>query len=239
MASSAGLVVDIVADAESTITPAKLAATAAVAGGVELQSMWRQAYSLHQASWVAMAIIAGEACARIGTREPGQEPITLDDVAALFEKHRTYISKMARVYEMILKPRIDVQGENATFPIEQSFYELACDAAKFTGRSALEFIDEAEDIKSGERLTVREFRQLLLDKGSLPKTEAPNGSNALAARLAASLQDIVGTPDDVQDAAIKILADDLPEVLTGVEAVVERMRKRRTAVLKKTRTRER
>lgn len=219
---STALVVDLVGKKEAYASLAKIAREA---DANALAELFGQAQQLHQTAWVSMAIICGEAM--VVAKRDG---VTAEDVAGLFDCHPTLVRRAAKLYDYVVRPRIEEQGDQAAFPIKAAtYYEAMCDAADFTGRPALDFVKEAED---NPRVSAAEFRRKLIEEGSLPPSaamqDAPtrDASKALAALRVLS---------KMEPKAMKRLArmwdDPLPELIEAVTATMSQVADLRTAQL--------
>lgn len=216
------LVVDLVGKREAY---AKLAKIARKSNADELAALFGQARQLHQSAWVSMAIICGEAM-----QAAKRESITADDVAGLFDCHPTLIRRAAKVYDYVIQPRIEEQGDNAAFPIwQQTFYEAVCDAADYTGRPALDFVREAEDNRT---VSAAEFRRRLIDEGSLPPTAAMHDEVTREARKGfGALRVLLGLDAKALKKIASMWDQDLPTMLDQAETILVTLRSQREEAL--------
>ena len=152
---------------------------------------FKQVRDVFQGSWMSMAVCVGMAQEKAG---PG-EAVT-EDLARLFEMHKSRISRLGKIYREILLPRFELLGKDAKFYIKEiSFYEAAVDAATRTGQPAIELLEIAEENKiNNPKYSVRKFRdEIKLDGGG----KYEKGAISLAVDFANSLSEIATTPDDV------------------------------------------
>jgi hypothetical protein len=159
---------DTLARFDRTLTPAIFDQAARAADDETLIGLWQYAKTVYHASWVAMSICAGIALER-SAKTGGT--LTMAQLGKAFEVDKSEISRAAKVYRHIVKPRIEAHGVNAAFPIwARTFYELAADAAENTGLSALDLIKEVEDRKAnnGGKYTSLDFREDLIQRRLLP-----------------------------------------------------------------------
>ena len=152
---------------------------------------FRQVRDVFQGSWMSMAVCVGLAQDRAG---PG-EAVT-EELAKLFEMHKSRISRLGKIYREILLPRFEQMGKSAKFYLKEiSFYETAADAATRTGESAIKLLELAEENKlNNPKYSVRKFRDdIKLDNGG----KYEKGAMSLALDFANSISEIATTPDDV------------------------------------------
>lgn len=152
---------------------------------------FKQVRDVFQGSWMSMAVCVGLAQEKAG---PG-EAVT-EELAKMFEMHKSRISRLGKIYREILLPRFEQMGKDAKFYIKEiSFYEAAADAATRTGESAISLLEIAEENKiNNPKYSVRKFRdEIKLESGD----KYSKGAMSLALDFANSLSEIATTPDDV------------------------------------------
>lgn len=181
----------------------------------QLVRMFQQARSLNQNSWLAMAIVCGEAVSRVG-----EDRLGFRRLARALECHKSEVVRLVRVYREIIKPRIERDGDGATFPVTQMvYYTLACEAAAQSpekSATALELFERAEIARDGERrFTSREFRETLISEGYLKR--GPSALEDGAARALEALRVLSEIPDDVVERVGAVALDVATEVRRQIE----------------------
>ena len=152
---------------------------------------FKQVRDVFQGSWMSMAVCVGLAQEKAG---PG-ESVT-EELAKMFEMHKSRISRLGKIYREILLPRFEELGKDAKFYLKEiSFYEAAADAATRTGEPAIKLLEIAEENKiNNPKYSVRKFRdEIKLENNS----KYEKGAMSLALDFANSLSEIATTPDDV------------------------------------------
>lgn len=175
----------------------------------QLVEMFGQARSLHQNSWIAMAIVCGEAISRVGADRMGYRRLS-----KALGVHKTEVVRLVDVYRGVIRPRLERDGDGALFPLQQqTYYVLACEAARHSqGKAtALELIERVEAKRTGvvapddptprptTRYTTAEFRNDLVADGLLRRPEAE--AEDAAERLLAALRTLADAPPDVIERA--------------------------------------
>ncbi len=171
----------------------------------QLAEMFGQARSLHQNSWIAMAIVCGEAISRTGDDRMGYRRL-----AKALSVHKTEVVRLVDSYRGVIRPRLQRDGDAALFPLQQqSYYTLACEAAKQSGGAvtALELIERVEAKRTGvegaddptprpsTRYTTSDFRNDLIAQGLVKRPEAE--AEDAAERVLAALRTLADAPADV------------------------------------------
>lgn len=214
---------------ETALHPARVDEVVAQATDDDLQLLYLQARMLGRLSWLTMAIVAGHALDRA---EKGQ--LTVTAVAESFGVHKSEISRAAKVYRRIIKPRLEAQGADARFTIDgRTYYEVAIEAADHSGEDVLVLIERAEDHLANGGYSVRRYRQDLIDDGFLPpEDEADTATNAAldarAAALREQLMRLAKFEDDTLMRAAQLYAGDTAfvEALSDCELLLAALRER-------------
>lgn len=211
------------------LTPSALAAAMREASMAELAELHELSLGLYQAAWIGMSIACGIAVQRVRL----DPKLTVEDVAELFRTSRTQVSALARIYEEIVGPRIEQQGDNATFPIRfQVYYDVAVRAAEHTGLPALRFLEEAEDQKAGEPLTASQFRSDLVRRGALPGGDKAAGAEADGRRALAHLRALAEMNDATTEALAAIYDAPVGDYLEAAALALDRLRDARQRVVR-------
>ena len=124
----------------------------------EIVSVFYEAESLGKRAWIAMAICCGVAQERAG-RGDGM----MEKLAKVFSYDKSRVVRLARAYREVIKPRLEMQGSNAQFPlVERGWYETAAENAKRLGREPLALLEDAESkVVDNPRYTQRRWRSEL------------------------------------------------------------------------------
>jgi len=161
--------VEIVEQVDRVMHPAVLDRAAETATTDDLTLMASQAKGLARVAWTTYCIVCAHLVKRIAENGNKRTRKGMTEAAKITDSHISDISRAVQVYERIIKPRIEQYGEMAVFPVHgRSYYELAADAERHSGRSAMRLIEEVEDRLAEGRFSVREFRQYLIEQGAIP-----------------------------------------------------------------------
>lgn len=181
---------DVVQNVEDQLAPGKLTTQFNVANLGDLQSCFGNLRRISQQSWMAEAACIGIAHERIGNKRG-----VISGLAKTFECHRSRISRSSKIYNQIIKPRIEKFGSEAEFLIEErSYYEVACDASERLGTPALELIEVAEENKlNNPSYSLRRFRDDLNKDGK----QDDEGAAKLLRDFAKKWGEVSFTHDDV------------------------------------------
>lgn len=199
---------------ERALHPARVDEVVGAASDSDLQLLYLQARSLGRLAWVTMAIVAGHALDRADAlvADGGPRTTTGAAVSAAFGVHKSEISRMGKIYRRIIKPRLAALSDEANFPIDgRSYYEVAIEAADFSGHDALDLIARAEDGIAAGGFSVRKYRQALTDDGLLPARPVDDDAQTLDTRVAefrALLQRLAAIEDDVVSRAVETCGTD-------------------------------
>jgi hypothetical protein len=188
---------------ERAFDPARFIEVALRTADEQLVELYQQTRRIGGVIWMSTAICCGVAMERGETRASPGSPFSIDALARAFETHTSEISRLAKIYRLLLVPRVAEQGANATFPIRQRrYYELAGDAATYAGQPATEILAMAEDRLAVGRFTAREFKALLLKKKWLPDNGKGTPDSSVP-RVLAHLKALSLVPPDIAAAAIR------------------------------------
>jgi len=188
---------------ELALHPSRVDEVVAAASDSDLQLLYLQARSLGRLSWVTMAIVAGQAVERADAvvASGGPRTATSKAVALAFGVARSEISRAAKIYRRIIKPRLVALGEEANFTIDgRTYYEIAIEASEYSGQEAADLIVRAEDGLAIGGYSCRKFRQALIEDGLLPAPEGAEDGDTLDTRVAelrGLLQRMATIEDDV------------------------------------------
>ena len=101
---------------------------------------------LGQASWLALSVCVGVSYEQDGGFK-GEGSIQKTCEKLGISRQSGY--RLLAIYEGIVKPRLEAEGAQATFPLEeQAYYVVACEAAKKYKRDPLELLHHAEERKA-------------------------------------------------------------------------------------------
>lgn len=181
------------ADLERHINPAFLVHQLHDADVTAIADVFIEARSLGARAWMATSVCAGLAQARASRGDR-----VLDDLSRLFNLHRSRIARLGAIYRKLLLPRIEEQGEAATFILaEQAWYEIAVEAADALGRDPMELLEEAEEEKlANPRFSTRKWKERL---GLCEHGAMANKLRTVLVRLAGIEDDVIeafrGDPD--------------------------------------------
>lgn len=159
-------------EVERSFNPATVDRMAEGASDEDLSVMAQQVRTLGRVSWTTFCIVCGHLVKRAVQRGGGKRTRRgMAEIAKTIDAHISDVSRAVSVYERIIKPRVERDGIAAQFPVNgRTYYELAADAERFSGKPALEYLEVVEDRLAGGRFSVREFRQFLIDEGAIPAT---------------------------------------------------------------------
>ena len=182
---------DQVSYVDRMINPVEVKQSLEQASVEVIAEAFKQVRDVFQGSWMSMAVCVGLAQEKAG---PG-EAVT-EELARLFEMHKSRISRLGKIYREILLPRFQEMGPDAKFYLKEiSFYEVAADAATRTGESAIKLLEIAEENKiNNPKYSVRKFRDEVSVESN---SKYEKGAMALAADFAHNLSEIATAPDDV------------------------------------------
>lgn len=207
------VVANLPATAERLMHPAKVDEMLEGRTVEELGAFFRSARDLGARAWMSMAIAVGHAQASSDYGDGA-----LDTLSQHFGLHRSRIARLGKIYREIIKPRIEESGDAATFPIgEQSFFEVACEAAPIVARSPVEILAEAEDAKAEDpRYSVRRMREDL----GLVEDDTVAGD---AKKTLALLVKLAATRDETVNAILREMDGEKEVVIRQVMDVVVRL----------------
>lgn len=83
-----------------------------------------------------------------------------DELARAWDTSRSTIYRLAKIYREIVRPRLDAQGANACFVLDEStFYIVAVEQAPKVERPAIELLEHAEEQRTANKsYSIRDFR---------------------------------------------------------------------------------
>ena len=128
-------------------TPAAMVATIAQVENFDtLTACFEDSSSDFVRALVKQAIIAGKAHSLAGYGDGIAKK--LGEKFGISERH---MDRLIRTYREIVLPRLERDGDNATFLLgERMFYDVACEAAPVLQIPAVELIEQAEEKKAND-----------------------------------------------------------------------------------------
>jgi hypothetical protein len=156
-----------------------------------------------------------------------------DELARAWEVSRSTIYRLAKIYREIVRPRLDAQGPDATFVLDEStFYVVAVEQAPKVDRAAIELLEHAEEQRTANKsYSIRDFKDDIAaeiggspDEGST-SSEAPKVDRLLGkvAKLEdSSIDEWAAWARSSQDVRAKIRRCE--EALSAVDRAVQMMR---------------
>lgn len=154
-----------------------------------------------------------------------------DELARAWDVSRSTIYRLAKVYREIVRPRLDAQGANAAFILDEStFYVVAVEQAPKLSRPAIELLEYAEDQRTANKsYSIRDFKDDIAaeiggDQGST-SSEAPK-IDRLLGRIAkvedSDIDDWVAWARSQNDVRKRIQR--VEDALSAVDRAVQLMR---------------
>jgi len=154
-----------------------------------------------------------------------------DELARAWDVSRATIYRLAKIYRDIVRPRLDAQGANAAFVLDEStFYVVAVEQAPKVERPAIELLEYAEEQRTANKsYSIRDFKDDIAaeiggDQGST-SSEAPK-IDRLLGRIAkvedSDIDDWVAwarSQDDVRKRIQRV-----EDALSAVDRAVQLMR---------------
>jgi len=179
----------------------------------ELAAFFAQARDMGSRAWMAMAVCVGLAQERSTYGDDA-----LGQLSQLFGLHRSRIARLGRIYRELLRERITHEGDAATFVLsEQSWYEVAVEAAPIVRRSPDELLADAEARKLDDsRYSIRRWK----DDLGLDGDDSLDGE---AKRVLGLLVKIASMPDDVIEAIHRTSGPDTLATIRTAHAALHRL----------------
>ena len=155
-----------------------------------------------------------------------------DELARAWDVSRATIYRLAKIYREIVRPRLDAQGADATFVLDEStFYVVAVEQAPKVARQAIELLEYAEDQRTANKsYSIRDFKEDIA-------AEISGGNEGSTSSEAPKIDRLLGRMAKVEDSAIDDWAqwarsqDDVrkriqraEDALTAVDRAVQLMR---------------
>jgi hypothetical protein len=83
-----------------------------------------------------------------------------DELARAWDVSRSTIYRLGKIYREIVRPRLDAQGQNAAFVLDEStFYVVAVEQAPKVERPAIELLEHAEEQRLAQKnYSIRDFK---------------------------------------------------------------------------------
>ena len=157
-----------------------------------------------------------------------------DELARAWDVSRSTIYRLAKIYQDIVRPRLDQQGQNAAFVLDEStFYVVAVEQAPKVDRPAIELLEHAEEQRLARKnYSVRDFKEDI--EATIRETTGDEGSTSSDApkidRLFGRLSDVdeVGVTEWVNWARsrpdLRKKCQRVEDALTAVDLAVRMMR---------------
>lgn len=186
---------------ETIINPMQVKDALSGASVGTISEAFKQVRTVFQGSWMSMAVCVGLAQEKAGVGEKVSE-----ELAKVFEMHKSRISRLGKIYREIIVPRFEERGSDAEFFIKEiSYYEAAADAATRTGKKAIDLLEHAEEQKIlNSKYSVRKFRDDIKEEGP---DVFQKGLSTLAGEFANKLYEVSSVEDDVLEAFLANLAN--------------------------------
>lgn len=186
---------------ETIINPIQVKDALRGADVATISEAFKQVRTVFQGSWMSMAVCVGLAQEKAGVGEKVSE-----ELAKVFEMHKSRISRLGKIYREIILPRFEERGGNTEFFIKEiSYYEAAADAATRTGKRAIDLLEHAEEQKIlDSKYSVRKFRDDIKEEGP---DVFQKGLTTLAGDFANKLFSISEVEDDVIETFLLNLAN--------------------------------
>jgi len=174
---------------------------------------------LGQRAWIGMSVCFGEVYASSHKSKSG----VIKEISAQFGISWQLGYQLLTIYNEIIKPRLDAQGEDAFFPLqEKDYYQAACEYAAKNSQTALEVIELAEEKKGAYgSYTCKKFREDLNFGESYDRNGPVNVQSPELRRLLRRVQRV--SPDyvagDIRDQDISLTYELLEEARVQLEQI--------------------
>lgn len=178
----------IPAEIERLLDPVRISTMLKDATIEELGVFFVQARDMGARAWMAMSVCVGLAQERAGRGDD-----VLGQLSQVFGLHRSRIARLGRIYRELLRERVEQQGDAATWLLpEQSWYEVAVEAAPILSRSPDDLLADAEHRKIEDpRYSIRRWKS---DIGLTADDDSLDGETRKIIDL---LSRLASVPDDV------------------------------------------